>query len=66
VDGQPAKRDDQRVTTAKYRVRLADLERSVHVDPEDLVEVHDVTPPQDPGAYEQSSHLPGNVRPFAV
>ena len=49
-----------------YKVRLTDLERSVHVASEDLVEEHDVTPPQDPDAYEQNSHLPGNVRPFAV
>ena len=52
--------------SSPYKVRLADLERSVHVDPEDLVEEHDVTPPQDPDAYEQNSHLPGNVRPYAV
>jgi len=49
-----------------YRITLEALEQSVHVKPEDVIAEHDVTPPQDPDAYDQNGHLPGNVRPYGA
>ena len=49
---------------SKYRVRLDDLEAAVRVDPEDVREQHEVTPPAE--LDDGAGHLPGNVRPFAV
>ena len=49
---------------SKYRLTLAELEASAHVDPDDVIteQVSSPSMPEDDAA----GHLPGNVRPFAV
>ena len=49
---------------SKYRIHLSDLEASVRVDPEHVVEERDVTTRAE--LDDGTGYLPGDVRPFAV
>ncbi|MCU1672235.1 MAG: hypothetical protein JWN77_348 [Frankiales bacterium] len=49
-----------------YAVSLTELEQSAHVEPEDMVEELDVTPPVDPDTYDGTAHLPGHLRPYSA